>query len=196
MKTQVKTTKRGNNRGGRAAEQEAAIKRVFNDLPVVEAKADIRVAILTRDTRGATKGDPTNCLLARACKRQFGSANALFFRRTAYIEIPDENNVRRVERFMVPEDAYDVLSGFDVDGKIRTGGFVLRAPRPSERLDAQTRYQAERNRALLNGERFIDPVRSAAAKKSRSNRKALRLQAALRDGHGMVHFVTKEPATV
>lgn len=181
-------------RGQRTLEQEVEFQRLFEGLPVFDAAYDMRVAVFPDDAEKATRGDPANCALARACKRQFGTTKALFFRRVAYVEIPDADGKPRVERFKISLQANDLLREFDLTGVRRSGGaFVMRAPKKSETLDAMRAQDRKYRKALLMGERVVDPGMSEATKRGLQSRSVTVGGFALRDGAGMVHFT--EPTT-
>ena len=61
------------------------LKRFFGNLPVVDAKENLRIFVNDDDVHGAKRRDPKNCVLARACCRLYGSNAVAFFRMTAYL---------------------------------------------------------------------------------------------------------------
>src|SRR6188474_2774565 len=80
------------------------LKQWFGNLPVVEAKRELRIQPSLRDIRGAVKQDPERCVFSRACRRQLGANTAVFFRTRAYVDLLDEDGKRHIERFNISKD--------------------------------------------------------------------------------------------
>lgn len=142
--------------GGRLKEISEEINRVFDGQPVVDAKNDLRIVILSDDIK---KGKPKNfdeCVFAQACKRVFNSQKVLFMRSICYISLPDENGNNKVERYLIPEAGKKVIADFD-QGKLPTAGtsFVFKAPTKSVTLDAmkvsQRKHNSKKRDAKLAG---------------------------------------------
>ena len=76
------------------------LKRYFGPLECVDAKKDIRVFVSRIDFKGARRKDETNCVLARACKRAFGCTKVMVLRGRAYLDLPQEDGSRKLERFI------------------------------------------------------------------------------------------------
>lgn len=173
-----------NPHGARSSEQQQ-ILRLWGDLPIVEAKHDVRVVLAPEDGRNAKRGDGENCLLAQACRRSFGSTKVVFFRRVAYVELPDARGNPRIERFMLSEDAHNAIREFDQTGKIaERASFNLKAPGASQRLESQRKWQAKYERDLREGRREINPKKRAANKKGAKNRPIIVGNHLLRSGQG------------
>jgi hypothetical protein len=163
------------------------IKRLWGDCEVIDAKKDLRVMILPDDVKGAKRKDPAECVFARACMRSFRSKKMLFYRSTAYVELPDKNGKKRVERFIMDASMRSLVAAFDRgDTVIPEAGFVLKAPSPNRRLDAQlkARRQSTERRRLLNGE-LLYPKRP-------ETRHGVAGTIHVRSGTGAVHFSVKE----
>jgi hypothetical protein len=112
------------------------IIRTWGDVPVVDAKKDLRVFMTPEDLKGARIKDPSACVFARACRRMFHATKVLIFRTVAYVELPNEDGSRRVERFVVGPAMRDLIEAFDRgEGVIPSAGFTLRAPPKSETLE-------------------------------------------------------------
>jgi hypothetical protein len=133
--------------------------RTFGDLEVVDATDDLRVIANDDDVSRATRRDPNNCVYAVACRRLFGASTALFLRSVAYVDLPDENGVRRINRFTIDHSSVirKRVEHYDRTGVFQPGGFVLRAPRESLSLEGMR----ERGRRYREG----------AARKKRTNGK-------------------------
>lgn len=114
------------------------LARTFGNLPVRDAKHDLRVFITDIDVKTAKRKDPAHCVFANACGRMFQATKVLFLRAMAYVDLPDENGVSHVERFTLPVAMRDFIVAFDKGEKvIPRGGFTLRAPSASKTLDAK-----------------------------------------------------------
>lgn len=105
------------------------IERLWGDLPVVDADADLILTIRQSDVSEAKAKDPSGCVFARACKRVFDSNKVLIFRSIAYVEMPDKNGKRCVKRFTVSSEMRDLITNFDQgNSAIKEAGFVLKKP--------------------------------------------------------------------
>lgn len=112
------------------------IQRKWGDTPVVDATEPLRVIVQPEDAAGAKQKDPARCGFARACQRLFGATKVQFHRTVAFVELPDEDGNRRVERFMMGERMRDVIAAFDKgEGFPMEGGFVLRPPQPGRKIE-------------------------------------------------------------
>lgn len=123
------------------------IKVEFGGLEVVDAKEPLRIQPMECDVQGATVKDPTNCVFARAARRQYGALKVLFWKSTAYVDLVSEDGVRRVHRYLVSRPMYELLAAFDRGEPIEQGrAFILRAPSPGERLLNLRARSKERNK--------------------------------------------------
>lgn len=167
-KTKTKAKRKGRSL---AFHKAAEVRRInFDGLPIVDAEADFLVQVRSSDivaAKGNAK-DPANCALAKACARQWGASTVAFFRRTAYIDLPDPNGKRSVHRFILSPEAAAVVSAFD-RGKAVKGEVTVRlnAPTPSQKLDSIRKVsqgsKARRRQALLKGEIFGDLTKARFA---------------------------------
>lgn len=171
------------------------LSRTFSGLPIVDAKADFTLVVRTKDVQAA-KGhekDAANCVLAKACAQQVGASIVAFFRRTAYLELPDKNGKRRVVRYKLDDDAAAIVAAFDrgktVQGEVMV---TLKAPKTSQTLDKvlerSRRKRAAQRKAILNGtftERgaIKGPIRKAQI-----------VNLDVRNGTGLVHNTIKKNA--
>lgn len=168
-----------------------AIKRTWGDVTVTDAKENLRVFIRPSDVKKAKRKDPARCAFANACKRTFGSSKVLFFRRVAYVELKDQKGKRHVERFILSDGMRELIESFD-QGKpiIPDAGFLLKRPCPAKTLEAERKYQRERQfrkrMAKLVGK--LDEKTPPPRKP-----KPLLKDFEVRSGTGSVHFV-KKPA--
>lgn len=111
------------------------IKVEFGGLEVVDAREPLRIQPMECDVHGATVKDPTNCVFARAARRQYGALKVLFWKSTAYVDLVSEDGVRRVHRYLVSAPMYELLAAFDRGEPIEQGrAFILKPPSPVNRL--------------------------------------------------------------
>lgn len=174
---------------GRSKIQADAITRFFGGMEVIEAKESLRVFANKTDKQNANQGDPESCVLAQACGRLYGSSAVLIFKTIAYVDLPDENGVRYVNRFSLGAKTTRQIVEYDQTGEFPPGGFVFAPPSKHSQLDNDRAYQKERKRRIQNGEHKVDPKRSALLKGVAKGIKQTALLTGVRDGSGMVHFV-------
>ncbi len=169
-----------------ATEARKQIRRLWGDLEVVEAQKDLRVFIRPSDVRKARAKDPEQCVFAKACRRQFDATKVLFLKSVAYVDLPGEDGVRRVERFQMSPQMRDLVESFDRGQPIRDiAGFELRKPRPSYTLEAKAeKSRGERERRT----RRSKAVAASSRGKGAYSRPALPVDLSVRNGMGRVHF--------
>jgi hypothetical protein len=159
------------------------IKRVWGDVQVVDAEKDLRVLILPEDVDHAIRHDE-----AQACRRTFGASKVLFWRSVAYVELPKEDGVTRVERFIMPSSMRSLVEAFDRgQDVIPKAGFILKAPTAGRRLDYGVRKEylrRHRQRQKLEGK----AERRGNQGVGRYRDKPLTVDLAVRNGTGAVHF--------
>jgi hypothetical protein len=171
---------------GRSSEQ-SAVLRLWGDIPIVEAKHDVRIVLAPEDGASAIRGDGKNCILAQACKRSFHSSKVVFFRRVAYLELPDEKGRPRVERFCISSEAHNIIRQFDLTGIVPLrASFNLKAPNKTMTLEAHRKYAARYQKELRDGSRSVNALRGRACKRGAKRRKAIVGNHLLRDGHGLL----------
>jgi hypothetical protein len=164
---------------------------VWGDIEVVDAPKDLRVFIKPEDVAHATKKDPGCCVFAQACKRQFAATKVLFWRSVAYVELPDENGKRRVERFILSSEMRDLIENFDRGCDVAEfAGFELKRPGPSRTFEGNAarhrRRRENMKKALLKGTRKL-PKRGAQGD-GKYSKPSLVVDLEVRNGSGRVHF--------
>lgn len=117
---------------GKTLTHHRLIKRLFNGLPITEAKKEMVIHAIAADIKSAKRSDPFNCVFARACQRLFGSHTVAFFRNYAYVEKDS-----KIERFSLPKATRDSVMMFDKAGKAEPGGYLLRPPSPGDTLESR-----------------------------------------------------------
>jgi hypothetical protein len=170
----------------------ARVRRLLGkDVEIIDAKRELRVFIRPEDLAKAVIRDPGECVFAQACKRQFGAGTVFFWRSRAFVELPGEDGVRRVERFVLPKEMRKLIEDFD-SGRtiIPEAGFLLNAPTESQTLEHERirrrprrRLEREREEAKKRLLGTTTPRVSEAGKPTR-----LRDRLIIRSGAGQVHF--------
>lgn len=145
------------NGSGRSQEVNRELKRVFDGLPIVDAKNDLRVVIMQSDIKKGKPKDFDACVFAQACKRVFSSKKVILMRSVAYISLPNEDGHYNVERYHISRPGMKVIANFDRGIMPAPGtAFVFTAPTKSQTLDANRNSSLKRRvnarKAILNGD--------------------------------------------
>lgn len=157
------------------------ISREFGGLPLVEAKSDLCIVLSDEDIKKGKKKDPAQCAIAHFGRRVYHAKKVAFFRSTAYIDLPDENGVRRVVRFMLSKPAKDFIKAFDKNEAVKSGvGLVLKAPSQSETLDAKL----ERRKKHMN---YKHPRKPMTTIKKKIKKKPVAID--VRNGSGVFQTI-------
>lgn len=137
------------NGNGRTKEVNRELSRVFDGLPIVDAKSDLRIVIMQNDIKKGKPKDFDACVFAQACKRVFSSKKVILMRSVAYISLPDENGDYKVERYCISPAGMKVIADFD-RGIMPTAGtsFVFKAPTYSNTLDGNRAHSKQRREAM------------------------------------------------
>lgn len=154
----------------------AVVGRFFRGLPVVDAAEPLRIVVNKADIKNARRLDPNNCVFAQACRRLYDSHAVLVLRRTAYVELPDDNGRRVVNRFTISTETTEKIAKFDKSGEAPEGGFVFNKPSVSQKMGNKQLYSNKYRKEVRAGTRRITP--------STPNRKSLRSMLGVRDGRG------------
>lgn len=170
------------------------IQRLFGDLPVVEGTADLRLFIKECDVTSASPKDPSNCVFAQACKRQFAAGFVMFYKGIAYIALPQEDSTIAIERFVIPSAMEKLIVNFDKGLPIdNLAGFLLKAPTKSQTLAGsivRNRKNAAKKRELKK-HRPASIVGLVNSRTSGPQAKARVIDLDVRNGSGMVHFIKR-----
>ena len=172
-------------------------RETFNGLPIVDAKADFTLIVRTEAVKAAkgNEKDAANCILAKACAKQVGASIVAFFRRTAYLELPDAKGNRRVVRYILDTDAAAIVAAFDRGKNVKGEVMVtLKAPQPYQTLDSireRGRESKRRQReAVLRGE--IDELVMQNRNQKRLFKKPHVTDIDVRSGTGLVQNSIKK----
>jgi hypothetical protein len=165
-----------------------AVKRFFGDehLEVVGAVHELRLQPNTEDIATAIPNSPTNCALANAAHRMFGSTAVFFWGTVAYVDLIGPDGVRRIERFYLSKEAMRYAASLDLQQKIDPGGFILLPPTPSRRLD--TRLEKGRRLAARKKAKLVGQA-TGKSHSGKGKRKPPKAYALTRNGTGQVQFI-------
>jgi hypothetical protein len=156
--------------------------RMFEGIPVVEAKKELRVFINSDDIKTAIRKDPAHCAFSNACRRLFGSHSVVFFRTVAYVELPDGKGSTRIERFALTKETKRLIIKFDRTGKASTDGYVLIPPSIGFTMDYRRKIGQEYSAS--GRRREVIAARTHHVKKKEPTD--------LRSGKGIVQFIKSE----
>ena len=107
-----------------------SLKRQFPNLvKVTDAKLAVEVEVKEKDVNGATKGDATNCAMARAMCREWKADTAVIGMSYSYV-IKGNTAVR----YITPATVQREIVSFDRMKSFRPGKFHLAPVSPSQRL--------------------------------------------------------------
>jgi hypothetical protein len=132
--------------GRRSEEQVELLKRVFAGMELKDATANMYLHAIDEDKVGAIPHDLRNCVFSKSCKRMFGSEAGVFLKDLAYVDMEDEDGVRRVLRFEMSEKMKRAVIKYDeTDGReFEPGIYLLRAPPRSKNLDVRRQHSKNR----------------------------------------------------
>jgi hypothetical protein len=187
--------------GGRSKEQAEALVRLYGNLPIEDAIANLLITVAEPDKIGAVMRDPENCVLAKTCKRLFGSSKVVFFKRFSYVDLPNEEGTRTIYRFENTTKIQAALVRYEDksgDGGFDAGTYILKAPSPANRLDRSLKYSRDRRakpgekkkRALRQKHRKarIKAVIKATGKSPVKTINKAGPEGVIRNGSGLVFF--------
>jgi hypothetical protein len=100
---------------------------------VVDAKRPAKIVITVRDTKIGDNKNPSSCAAALAAKRDVPEClSARVHIGRVYIEHKD-----KWVRYLTPEALRTEIVAFDRGGSFQPGGYVLKAPSPSETVEGR-----------------------------------------------------------
>jgi hypothetical protein len=155
--------------------------RMFEGIPVVDAKKELRIFLNYEDIKTAIRKDPAHCAFSNACRRLYGSHSVVFFRSVVYVELPYKGLIR-LERFALPKPMRRLIIKFDRTGKASPDGYTLIPPSKGFTLDHRQKI----------GQEYSASGRRQEAIELREHRKKKKEPADLRSGKGIVQFIKHE----
>ena len=102
--------------------------REIDGLPVLDGKRTLVIHVTRRDIRGASPRDPSDCAVARACRRELDVLEARVHLSRTYLRTNDTNWLR----YVTPKAIRDELIAFDRGGRFEPVETALRPIWPSE----------------------------------------------------------------
>jgi len=178
----------------------AILKREFQGIPVVDAKHELRIFIKEEDLCSAVRKDQFCCVYAQACKRSYDAQRVIILRTIAYVELPQTDGKRKIERFYMTEAMQEVVRKFDRGEPIEAGTcFILSPPPPGRTMDyslvkkrEQRKARNEKTSALLVGTREELAQEDKDSRRGKGRRQPkLMADVSIRSGTGKIQFAKK-----
>jgi hypothetical protein len=120
-----------------------AIKADGTRLPVLDGPFDFLIEPNEEEIRNGIRGDPTQCMLAQACRRINGCDLVWVCRYVAYMEMKAKGGRPVLYRFILSEPAKSNVKDFDTGANIKPEAVIFAKPRGRQRLDAmREQYKA------------------------------------------------------
>jgi hypothetical protein len=102
---------------------------------VEDATQDLILSVTAKDIRNASSKNPSNCVVAKACRRQ-ENLEAIIHVSRVYLRNGGKNWIR----YILPKSLRGEIIAFDRGGKVYPGDFILMAPKASEKLGTYPAY--------------------------------------------------------
>jgi len=102
---------------------------------VVDAKKPVSIEIVPNDIAKASRKDPNDCVIARACRRSMHAHEVRIHLSRVYVRRTSNS---QWERYLLPPRAKQEIIAFDRGGSFEPISFDLYAPTPSHKLGART----------------------------------------------------------
>jgi hypothetical protein len=115
---------------------------------VKDAKRNIHIEVLPRDTSLATVKNHKTCAMAVACKRRFHLDGVIISVGRAYLV-----KGKTATRFKLPESVSREIVSFDRKAGFAPGEYQLDAPSPSTRLGVRSEGGHTRHKGRGNGDK-------------------------------------------
>lgn len=103
-------------------------KRMFEGLPVIDAKSDIVLNVTKKDVLNSKKKDPGSCAAAQAGKREFRRDVKVFLSRM-YVR-----SKKGWVRYITPTNAAREIVSFDRGSEFIPGEYIFKAAGPGQKL--------------------------------------------------------------
>lgn len=97
--------------------------------PILDAKRPITIQIIPNDVSKASRKDPADCVLARACRRSLHAKEVRIHMSRVYLRANDGSWTR----YIVPPRLKQEIIAFDRGGSFATDQFYLYAPNPAHK---------------------------------------------------------------
>lgn len=133
------------------------IQRVLPEVTsVMDAKKNISIHVEWNDVEEARMGDPENCAIAQACKRELRADHVLVSKSIAYII-----KGNKATRYWVPTETQRQIAKFDAMESFEPAEYRLYTPYTSQRLgeglhggyNAGTKRRVSKLRRVIKNQR-------------------------------------------
>lgn len=104
--------------------------KAIGGLPVLDARHDLEIEILSRDCKSGDPKDPGSCAAARAARRQLHAYDVRIHLTRVYIR----TNKGNWQRYINTEALQKEVIVFDRGGEMMPGKYMLLAPKKSQRV--------------------------------------------------------------
>ena len=135
------------------------------NLPVVDSEDSIILVVNQQDIINGKKQDGTCCALSNTFERAFQSAYTKIMKTRVEVCIPDEKgHYSQITRFTISPRTQQFIKDFDAGRTVQPGRYTLSAPRPSEKLNSETKA-ARSKKAAANRKAGKSKKQSKRSKK-------------------------------
>jgi hypothetical protein len=123
------------------------IYKVFGkNIEIREARYPLRLQPIPADMDGADPKDPSNCVFVHTVKRMYGSQVVIFWKHIAYLDMRDNDGIRRVYRFAVTRTGTQRLCKFDHGEPFPLGSAITLMPATKSQTLSAVRKSAQRRK--------------------------------------------------
>lgn len=123
--------------------------RSIDGLPVVDAKGIVQISVKQCDIDKADIKEPSNCAVARACRRELHAKEVRVHLTRVYIKSNEGNWVR----YQTPPAMRSEIIAFDRGGSFEEGAFALRPVGATKRVGSQYTKKYRGKKYPLTGKR-------------------------------------------
>lgn len=104
----------------------------IDGLPVLNATKAVSLTILPNDIGHASRKEPMDCVVARACRRDMHAKEVRVHLGRIYVRTAKgDKNKGSWTRYLTPKSMRTEIIAFDRGGQFEPGTFTLSAPQPS-----------------------------------------------------------------
>ena len=164
-----------------------AIRPDGTRIPVIDGKFSFLIEPTKEDIENAIKGDHTECMYARACRRLYNCELVWITRTLAYVELNNKKGEPELRRFILKDPARNQVKGFDKGDYATPEAVIFAQPLGCYSLDAK-RYTEARRRVRAKNKKKSAYIKGESKGGGNSHR-LIPLANALRNpASGMFHF--------
>src|SRR5215471_11970076 len=112
-----------------------SLAKFYPDVEFVQdATEEVNISVQEKDCKVASKGDPTECALAKAAKREFKADHVIIGIGTSYLI-----KGKQAVRFDTPHSVSREIISFDRHGDFASGDYYLKPKSKGKRLHSRSR---------------------------------------------------------